>query len=440
MHRAVAVAVVLAAVPASADTVVIRAGRVVTDAAAAARGPSSIVVTDGRIVTIGAVDLPVAAGTRVIDLSTKTVMPGLIDAHVHLTQDAGLPWYATLRPKFSEPYATATGLKNALITARAGFTTVRDAGGPILASLAVRDAIAEGSFPGPRVLVAGTPLSISGGHGDDAVGRTPEIAEALNAAGQNPGVCDTPAACTVAVRRIAAKGVDVIKFMATGGVLDDGAIGLEQHFTSAEMAAIVATAHGVGLKAMAHAHGARGIEAAVEAGVDSIEHGTYLDDRDARLMKARGTFMVPTLMAFEGLKMHVGKNFYTANVEKKALQTLAIVGRGLQTAYKAGVNIALGTDAAVFPHGRNAEELNLMVTEGGMTPTAALVAATTGGARLLGIDAVTGTLAPGKSADLIAVDGDPQADPKAVLSVSFVMTAGRIVPMADARPATSATP
>jgi imidazolonepropionase-like amidohydrolase len=428
MYRLIAAVVVLAAVPANAETIVIRAARVVTDAALPARGPSSIVVTDGRIVAIGAVDMAAPAGARVIDLSTKTVMPGLIDAHVHLTQDSGLPWYATLRPKYSEPYAAATGLKNALITARAGFTTVRDAGGPILASLAMRDAVAEGSFPGPRILVAGTPLSISGGHADAVVGLAPELADAINAAGQNPGVCDTPTACAVAVRKIAAKGVDVIKFMATGGVLDDGAIGLEQHFSDAEMKAIVTTAHGVGLKAMAHAHGARGIETAVEAGVDSIEHGTYLDDKGARAMKAHGTWLVPTLMAYEGLKLHIGKNFYTANVEAKALETLKIVGRNIGVAQRNGVHIALGTDAAVYPHGRNAEELALMV-EHGMTPKDALIAATKGGAELLGVDKITGTLVPGKFADLIAVDGDPQTDPKAVLSVSFVMTAGRTIPM-----------
>ena len=417
------------AAPAFAETILIRAGHVVTDAGAAQRGPSTIVVTDGRITAIGAADMPVPAGAKLVDLSGKTVMPGLIDVHVHLTQDSGLPWYAVLRPKFSEPYAAVTGLKNALITARAGFTTVRDAGGPILASLAMRDAVGEGTFPGPRILVAGTALSISGGHGDYTVGLAPELGNALEAAHMNMGVCDGPEACALAVRKIAAKGVDVIKFHATGGVLDDGAIGLEQHFSNAEMKAIVDTAHGVGLKAMAHAHGARGIEAAVNAGVDSIEHGTYLDETDARLMKAKGTYMVATLMAFEGLRMHVGKNFYTPNVEAKALQTLQIVGRGLSLANRMGVNIALGTDAAVFPHGRNAEELNLMVTEGGMTPKAALVAATMGGARLLGIDRETGSLEVGKSADLIAIDGDPQVDPKAVLTVSFVMVKGRTIPM-----------
>ena len=427
--RLILLAVLMAAaVPAVAETIVIRAGRLITDAALPARGPSSVTVTDGKIVTIGPADMAAPAGARVIDLSTKTVMPGLIDAHVHLTQDSGLPWYATLRPKFSEPYAATTGLKNALITARAGFTTVRDAGGPTLASLAMRDAVAEGAFPGPRILVAGTPLSISGGHADNTVGLAPEIADAINAAHQNDGVCDTPEACSVVVRHTAAKGVDVIKFMATGGVLDDGAIGLEQHFTDAEMKAIVTTAHGVGLKAMAHAHGARGIEAAANAGVDSIEHGTYLDDRAAKAMKAHGTWLVPTLMAYEGLKLHVGKNFYTPNVEAKALQTMQIVGRNIGVAQRNGVRIALGTDAAVYPHGRNAEELALMVDHG-MTPKDALIAATKGGAELLGIDRETGTLEPGKAADLIAIDGDPQVDPKAVLSVSFVMTQGRVVPM-----------
>ncbi len=427
-HILLAAVLLVAAAPAVADTVVIRAGRLITDAALPARGASSIIVTDGKIVSIGPADAAVPAGARVIDLSTKTVMPGLIDAHVHLTQDSGLPWYATLRPKFSEPYAATTGLKNALITARAGFTTVRDAGGPTLASLAMRDAVAEGAFPGPRILVAGAPLSISGGHADNTVGLAPEIADGINASGQNSSVCDTPDACFVVVRKLAAKGVNQIKFMATGGVLDDGAIGLEQHFTDAEMKAIVTAAHGVGLKAMAHAHGARGIEAAANAGVDSIEHGTYLDDRAAKAMKAHETWLVPTLMAYEGLKLHVGKNFYTPNVEAKALETMKIVGRNIGVAQKNGVRIALGTDAAVYPHGRNAEELALMVDHG-MTPTNALVAATKGAAELLGVGAVTGTLDPGKAADLIAIDGDPQRDPKAVLSVSFVMTAGRVVPM-----------
>jgi imidazolonepropionase-like amidohydrolase len=429
MLRSIATALaLLIATTAHAETFAIQAGHLIVDASAPARGPSTIIVENGRIARIepGAT-APV--GAIVVDLHDKTVLPGLIDAHVHLTQDSGLPWYVPLRTKYSEPFAATTGLKNALITARAGFTTVRDAGGPMLASMAMRDAIDDGDFPGPRILAAGTPLSIVGGHGDDVVGLKPEIADAINKAQGQVGVCTGAADCAKAVRVIAAKGANVIKFMATGGVLDDGAIGLEQHFTDAEMKAICDTAHQMGLKAMAHAHGARGIEAAVRAGVDSIEHGTYADDADIALMKAHGTYMVATLMAFKGLTMHIGKGFYTPNVEAKANTTLTQWGQALHRAYLGGVKIALGTDAAVFPHGQNAQEIQLMVEKSGMTPRAALVAATKGGADLLGLAKETGTLDPGKSADLIAVDGDPLNDATAVQHVRFVMVRGRVVPM-----------
>ena len=424
----VAIAAFALATTAHAETFAIQAGHLIVDAAQPPRGPSTVIVENGRILRIedGAT---APAGATVVDMRSATVLPGLIDAHVHLTQDAGNPWYTTLRTKYSEPYAATTGLKNALITARAGFTTLRDAGGPPLASLAMRDAIRDGNFPGPRILVATDALSIIGGHGDNVVGLAPEIGDALNAAHPQVGVCTGPEECAKAVRLIAAKGADVIKFHATGGVLDDGAIGLEQHFTDAEMKAIVDTAHQMGLKAMAHAHGARGIEAAVRAGVDSIEHGTFADDTDVALMKQKGTYMVATLMAFKGLTMYLGKGIYTENVEAKARRTLGEWGKALNRAYKAGVKIALGTDAAVFPHGQNGQELGLMVEKGGMTPRDALVAATKGGADLLGLSRETGTLDPGKSADLIAVDGDPLTDPAAVLHIRYVMAMGRAIPM-----------
>jgi imidazolonepropionase-like amidohydrolase len=412
---------------AHAETYAVQAGRLIVDASQPARGPSTVIVDNGRIVRIedGAT---APAGAIVIDERNRTVMPGLIDVHVHLTQDSGRPWYLPLTPKFSEPYAATVGLKNALVMARAGFTTVRDLGSPGVAGIATRDAIREGSFPGPRLLVSGPALSMIGGHGDDAVGFNPELAAAVNEHGQI-NVCTGVDECSRAVRKIAALGVDVIKFHATGGVLDPGAMGLEQHFSDAEMKAIVDTAQSLGLKAAAHAHGARGILAAVRAGVDSIEHGTFIDDAGVKAMKERGTYYSATLMAFSGVQAALGKGLMTANSEAKGRTALAVWGQGLNRAYKGGVKIALGTDAAVFPHARAAEEVGLMVTKGGMTLRDALIAATKGGADLLSLANETGTLDPGKSADLIAVDGDPLADPAAVTHVGFVMVMGKPIPM-----------
>jgi imidazolonepropionase-like amidohydrolase len=422
-----AITALLLAGGAQAETFAIQAGRLIVDASQPARGPSTVIVENGRVLRIddGAT---APAGATVVDLRGKTVMPGLIDVHVHLTQDSGRPWYVPLTPKYSEPYAAAIGLKNALVMARAGFTTVQDLGSPGVAGLATRDAIRDGSFPGPRVLVSGPALSMIGGHADDSVGLNPELAEAVNARGQI-GVCTGTDECSRSVRRIAASGVDVIKIMATGGVLDPGAMGLEQHFSDAEMKAIVATAHSLHLKVAAHAHGAKGIVAATQAGVDSIEHGTFIDEAGVKAMKEHGTYYSATLMAFTGVQAVLGKGIMTPNSEAKARQALVVWGVGLNRAYRGGVKIALGTDSAVAPHARAGEELGLMVTKGGMTPRDALVAATKGGADLLGLSAETGTLDPGKSADLIAVDGDPLVDPAAVTHVAYVMVMGQPIPM-----------
>lgn len=420
-------AALLAATTAHAETFAIQAGRLIVDASKPARGPSTVIVENGRIRSIedGAT---APAGATVVDMRSRTVMPGMTDVHVHLTGDAGQPWYQGLTPKYSEAYAAIVGLRNALAMARAGFTTVRDLGSGPESGLATRDAIRDGAFPGPRIKVSGPALSMIGGHGDAAVGFNPELAEAVNQQGQ-VGVCTGAEECARAVRKIAATGVDVIKFHATGGVLDPGAMGLEQHFTDAEMKAIVDTAHSLHLKAAAHAHGAGGILAAVRAGVDSIEHGTFIDDAGVREMKARGSYYSATLMAFSGLNQYIGKGIFTPNSEIKARQALAQWGVGLNKAYKAGVRIALGTDSGVAPHSQANQELALMVSKGGMSPRDALVAATKSGPELLGLSAETGTLDPGKSADLIAVDGDPLVDPAAVTHVAYVMVMGRPIPM-----------
>jgi imidazolonepropionase-like amidohydrolase len=421
-------ALLVAASAANAETYAIQAGHLIVDAAQAERGPSTIIVENGRVSRIDA-GFTAPAGAIVVDERGRTVMPGMTDVHVHLTQTAGTPWYANFTIKYSNEYATTLGLTHALEMARAGFTTVRDLGGPTSAVIAVRDSVREGRFPGPRIKVSGEALSIVGGHADYATGLPPELAAAVNEAHLSPAVCTGVDECQKVVRQLAAAGVDVIKIMATGGVLDPGAMGLEQHFSDAEMKGIVDMAHSMHLKVAAHAHGARGILGATNAGVDSIEHGTFLDEAGARAMKVHGTYYSATLMAFSGVQGLMGTGKIPPESEAKARQTFAVWGRGLNLAYRTGVKIALGTDSAVAPHTEANKELALMVSKGGMTPRDALVAATKGGPDLMGISAETGTLEPGKSADLIAVRGDPFTDPEAVQRVDYVMVEGKPIPM-----------
>src|SRR4051794_16500676 len=360
-HLLAGAAALVAATAANAETYAIQAGHLIVDAAQPARGPSTLIVENGRIARIES-GFTAPPGAIVVDERGRTVLPGMTDAHVHLTDTSGEPWYAAFTKKHSVPYATTVGLTHALEMARGGFTTVRDLGGPTSAVIAVRDAVAEGRFPGPRIRVSGAPLPIVGGHADAATGLPPELAAAVDEAHLNPSVCTGAAECHKVVRQLAAAGVDVIKIMATGGVLDPGARGLEQHFTDEEMKAICDMAHFMGLKVAAHAHGARGIDAAVRAGVDSIEHGTFIDDVGIKDMKARGTYYVATLMAFSGVANALGKGILTPASEEKTRQTLGVWGKGLNMAYRGGVNIALGTDSAVAPHAEANKEVALMVT------------------------------------------------------------------------------
>ena len=427
-HLLAGAAALAMATAAGAATYAIQAGHLIVDAAQPERGASTVIVDGGRITRIDN-GFTAPSGAVVVDERSRTVMPGMTDVHVHLTGTSGEPWYQGFTQKYSVPYAATVGLTHALEMAQGGFTTVRDLGGDTSAVIAVRDAVAEGRFPGPRIKVAGAPLSIIGGHADPTTGLPPELAAAMDEAQLDPSVCTGAEECQKVVRKLAAAGVDWIKIMATGGVLDPGTRGLEQHFTDEEMKAICDMAHFMGLKVAAHAHGARGIDAAVRAGVDSIEHGTFIDEQGVKDMKARGTYYVATLMAFSGVSNALGKGVLAPASEAKARQTLGVWGKGLNLAYRSGVKIALGTDSAVAPHTEANKELALMVTKGGMSPRDALIAATKGGPDLMNLSAETGTLDPGKSADLIAVEGDPLVDPTAVQRVSYVMVEGKTIPM-----------
>lgn len=412
-------AAVLMSGTAHAETYAIQAGRLIVDAAKPALGPSTVIVENGRIVRIES-GATAPAGAIVVDKRAMTVLPGLIDAHVHLTGDPGTPfWREAVDP---DELAAIVGVKNAKLTAEAGFTTVRDLGAPGSSSFALRDAIKAGVVPGPRIVASGGALSIIGGHGDVSGFRP-----AVNAALDPGGTCTGADECAAKVRDWAKLGSDVIKITSTGGVLSQQGRGLEGHFDPAEIRSIASTAHRLGLKVAAHAHGARGIEDASKAGVDSIEHGTFADAAAVKAMKDNGTWMVPTLLALAGVRDRLGKNIYTPVVEVKARQAISQWGKGLAAAHRAGVRIAFGTDAGVFEHGRNAEEAEYMVTLGGMTPREVLVSATSGAAVLLGIASETGTIEPGKSADLIAVDGDPLTDAKVLTKVRYVMAMGRVV-------------
>lgn len=404
--------------PAFADTQIIHAGRVITEAGKPALGQTTITVTDGRIVSLAPGFSPAPVGVELIDLSSKTVLPGLIDMHVHLSGDPGGDfWKEAVEP---DEWSVVVGSKNALITARAGFTTVRDLGSPRHVGFALRKGTEQGMIPGPRIVSAGPAISIIGGHGDVS-GFRPEVNAVLD--GHN--TCTGAEQCAARVREASKSGADVIKITATGGVLSQQGRGLGQHFTDAEMKSIADTAHGLGLRVAAHAHGARGIESASRAGIDSIEHATFADDAAIKVMKANGTAFVPTLMAFTGIRDRLGKNVYTPTVEKKVRETLDDVGKALKNAHQNGVTIVFGTDAGVFEHGRNAEEFAQMVELGGMTPVQALASATTVAAKLLDMESEIGRIDQGYSADIIAVDGDPLTNIRTLEKVKFVMVRGR---------------
>lgn len=360
------------------------------------------------------------AGAKIeeIDWKQSFVLPGLIDCHVHLSNQ----WDAMVRQRAvveDQPASAVRGVANALKTLKAGFTTVRDVGSPGTSMFAVRDAINRGDIPGPRVLVSGEAISVTGGHGDPTNGYRADLLGM-----ESTGVADGVDGCRHAVREQIKRGADVIKLTATGGVLSASSAGLAQHFFDDELEAIVQTAHKMGRKVAAHAHGTDGINAALRAGVDSIEHGTYLDDDSVGLFKSKRAYLVPTLLAGATVAANAEvPGYYLPMVARKAKEVGPRMMDMFKKAHEAGVTIAFGTDTGVSPHGENAREFALMV-KAGMTPTETIVAATLTASELLGIKDTVGTLEPGKAADLIAVAGDPTKDVTELERVKGVVKGG----------------
>jgi imidazolonepropionase-like amidohydrolase len=386
----------------------VKSGKILTDQA--------IVIEGDKITSVGPAS-SVPSGVTVVNLPNATVMPGLIDAHTHLTFDQGSVGYTGLG--ISVPREALIGARNARLTLNAGFTTVRNVGARGFSDVALRDAINAGDLPGPRMLVSGPALGITGGHCDDNL-----LPFEYHQTGE--GVADGVEAVQHKVREVIKYGADVIKICATGGVMSKGDDPNTSQFTMEEMKAIVAEAHRLGRKVAAHAHGAQGVTWASEAGVDSIEHGHLMDDNSIATLKKNGTYLVPTLYLMDWNRENASKTNIPDYVRRKMDMVISVGQANVKKAMASGVKIALGTDAAVYPHGLNGHELGVYVRLG-MTPLQAIQSATLNGADLLGWSDKIGSLEPGKFADLIAVDGDPLKDVTTVEHVKFVMKGGDVV-------------
>ncbi len=354
-------------------------------------------------------------GAHIIDLPKATLLPGLIDAHTHLTFD---PNFGYQELGVSIPKEALIGAKNARITLEAGFTTVRNVGASGYTDIALRDAINEGMVPGPRIDASGPALSITGGHCDQNLLPYEWHAKSDGAADGVEGVQHK-------VREIIKYGADVIKVCATGGVLSKGDDPQASQYTLEELKAIVADAHRLGRKVAAHAHGAQGIAWAAEAGVDSIEHGSYIDDNGIKIMKEHGTYLVPTQYLADWMRENAAKIGLPAMYAQKMKSVTAVSRQNVARAFRAGVKIAFGTDAAVYPHGLNAHEFGVYV-EMGMTPLQAIQTGTVNAADLLGWSDRIGSIEQGKFADIIAVNGDPTKDITLLQNPVFVMKGGTV--------------
>jgi len=381
--------------------------------------PGVVVVQDGKIVAAGT-KVAEPAGADVIDLGNATLLPGLIDAHTHMTSESTSDWKKDEIDRFKKsiPQVAIEATSNAKRTLFAGFTTVRDLGSNDLIDVGLRNAIDEGAVPGPHMLVSVHAISARGGHCDNTAGYRPDL---MKEPGPEEGVADGPDQVRAAVRFNCKHGADVIKVCASGGVLSLTDKVDSPQLTQAELDALVGEAHALGRKAAAHAHGAEAAKRAVRAGIDSIEHGSFLDDEGLDLMKQKGTYLVftPVLCLNDRLK----KAGAPANVVAKAAAATAAADSTFKRALAKGVKIAFGSDASVCPHASQVAQFADIVRLG-MKPLAALRAATSVDAKLLGVDDSRGTLEPGKLADVIAVPGDPSGDITAVEKVLFVMKDG----------------
>ena len=403
----------------AAEILVIHAGAVIAVPGERQLGPSTIVVRGGRIVEIRAGYLEVR-DARSIDLKDKILLPGLIDTHVHFSFSPETKlWSAAIDTP--EDVALAA-FSNAKKTLEAGFTTVRDVGSDGNSIHALRDAVNDGLVAGPRIFLSGTSLSIVGGHGDMS-GLNRKATEALFPYDYT-GACTGAVECALRVREAAKYGADLIKITSTGGIMSEQARGLGQHLSDEELTSIVTTAHSLGLKVAAHAHGREGVAASVRAGVDSIEHGTYLDDETAKLMANRGTYLVPTLGLLDFGEQQEMERF-TPAVRAKIAEARRFSGQNIRLAVKHGVKIAFGTDAAVYAHGDNAKEL-AVYTALGMPAIDAVRTATTVAAEVLGVTD-RGAIEPGLLADVIAIAGNPLEDVRAYQDVRFVMVGGKVL-------------
>lgn len=398
---------------------IVYAGRLIDGVSDGVRSDVSVIIENGRIREIRS-GKAVVTGAEIIDLSDSTVMPGFIDCHTHLTfqLDKGVTLKDLLFKTNAELSIDATIY--ARRTLFAGFTTVRDVGAPNFIDVSLRDAINAGKVPGPRMYVATNFLTITGGHGDFSCGLRDDL---LAEPDFRRGIVNSPEDGVRAVRYMIKYGADHIKMASTGGVLSLGDSQAGEQLTVAEMTAIVETAHMLGRKVAAHAHGSAGIKNALRAGVDSIEHGTYLDEEVIAMLKERGAYLVPTISA--GKWVESKANDYPPSIAAKAAGLGTLIQKTFAKAYQQNVKIAFGTDAGVYPHGDNAREFEYMV-EAGMSPLEAIMAATRNAAELLGVSSSKGTIQPGRYADLVAVKGDPLVDIQLLTRISFVMKEGHV--------------